>query len=151
MALLYDGAINIYHGLVFNTNNVVSQSIHAICTLNISNVINYKFMAGRAVTNVVRTCGPTHLLVFDFMSNKICLNHYKFSHATAFYILNGENVNFIKMSGTKSSYFQIHCMQKLGHFIFSQNKRGVALQNLLTFFSTKYIHNTGIFVYKLKL
>ena len=29
---------------------------------------------GRAVTNVIRTCGPTHLLVFDFMSNKICLN-----------------------------------------------------------------------------
>ena len=28
--------------------------------------------AGRAVTNVVRTCGPTHLLVFDFMSNKTC-------------------------------------------------------------------------------
>ena len=26
------------------------------------------------VTNVVRTCGPTHLLVFDFISNKICLN-----------------------------------------------------------------------------
>ena len=33
--------------------------------------------AGRAVTNVVRTCGPTHLLVFDFMSNKICLNHVR--------------------------------------------------------------------------
>ena len=32
------------------------------------------FVAGRAVTNVVRTCGPTHLLVYDFMSNKICLN-----------------------------------------------------------------------------
>ena len=32
---------------------------------------------GRAVTNVVRTCGPTHLLVFDFMSNKICLNHVR--------------------------------------------------------------------------
>ena len=30
--------------------------------------------AGRAVTNVVRTCGPTRLLVFDFMSNKICLH-----------------------------------------------------------------------------
>ena len=29
---------------------------------------------GRAVTNVVRACGPAHLLVFDFMSNKICLN-----------------------------------------------------------------------------
>ena len=33
--------------------------------------------AGRAVTNVVRTCGPTRLLVFDFMSNKICLNHVR--------------------------------------------------------------------------
>ena len=35
--------------------------------------------AGRVVTNVVRTCGPTHLLVhvFDFMSNKICLNHVR--------------------------------------------------------------------------
>ena len=32
---------------------------------------------GRAVTNVVRTCGPTRLLVFDFMSNKICLNHVR--------------------------------------------------------------------------
>ena len=30
------------------------------------------------VTNVVRTCGPTHLLLFDFMSNKICVNHMKF-------------------------------------------------------------------------
>ena len=27
---------------------------------------------GRAVTNVDRTCGPTHLLVFS--GNKICLN-----------------------------------------------------------------------------
>ena len=26
-----------------------------------------------SVTNVVRTCGPTHLLVFDFISNTICL------------------------------------------------------------------------------
>ena len=33
--------------------------------------------AGRAVTNVVRTCGPPHLLVFDFMSNKICLKPCK--------------------------------------------------------------------------
>ena len=33
--------------------------------------------AGRAVTNVVRTCGPTHLLVFGFMSNKICLKHVR--------------------------------------------------------------------------
>ena len=33
--------------------------------------------AGRAVTNVVRTCGLTHLLVFDFMSNKTCLNHVR--------------------------------------------------------------------------
>ena len=33
---------------------------------------------GRAVTNVVRTCGPTHLLVFDFMSNKVCLNKTMF-------------------------------------------------------------------------
>ena len=31
---------------------------------------------GGAITNVVITCGPTHLLIlnFDFMSNKICLN-----------------------------------------------------------------------------
>ena len=33
--------------------------------------------AGRAATNVVRTCGATRLLVFDFMSNKICLNHVR--------------------------------------------------------------------------
>ena len=33
--------------------------------------------AGRAITNVVRTCDPTHLLVFDFMSNKIFLNHVR--------------------------------------------------------------------------
>ena len=26
---------------------------------------------GRAVTNVVRTCSPTNLLVFDFMRNEI--------------------------------------------------------------------------------
>ena len=29
---------------------------------------------GRAITNVVRTCGLTHLLILDFMSNKISLN-----------------------------------------------------------------------------
>ena len=34
-------------------------------------------IAARAVTKVVRTCGPTRLLVFDFMSNKICLNHVR--------------------------------------------------------------------------
>ena len=28
---------------------------------------------GRTVTNVDRTCGPTHLLVFS--GNKICLNY----------------------------------------------------------------------------
>ena len=33
-----------------------------------------KDYTGRAVTNVVRTCGPAHLLIFDFMSSKICLN-----------------------------------------------------------------------------
>ena len=33
--------------------------------------------AGRAATNVVRTCGATRFLVFDFMSNKICLNHVR--------------------------------------------------------------------------
>ena len=32
---------------------------------------------GRAATNVVRTCGATRLLVFDFMSNKICLDHVR--------------------------------------------------------------------------
>ena len=30
------------------------------------------FNLGRTVTNVDRTCGPTHLLVFS--GNKICLN-----------------------------------------------------------------------------
>ena len=34
-------------------------------------------IAGRVVTNVVRTCDPIRLLVFDFMSNKICLNHVR--------------------------------------------------------------------------
>ena len=29
---------------------------------------------GRVVTNDVRACGPTHLLVFDFTSNEICFN-----------------------------------------------------------------------------
>ena len=39
-----------------------------------SNLMGLKeYQTRRAVTNVVRTCGPTHLLIFDFMSNKICL------------------------------------------------------------------------------
>ena len=38
-------------------------------------LVVYTLYAGRAaMTNVVRTCGPTHLLIFDLMSNKICLN-----------------------------------------------------------------------------
>ena len=37
----------------------------------LNNVYTY---GARAVTYVVRTCGPTHMLVIDFMSNKICLN-----------------------------------------------------------------------------
>ena len=32
--------------------------------------------AGGVVTNVVRTCGPTHLLIFDFMSNKNIVKIY---------------------------------------------------------------------------
>ena len=35
---------------------------------------------GRVVTNAVRTCGPTHLLIFDILSNKICLNETIFKH-----------------------------------------------------------------------
>ena len=43
-------------------------------------VYNYKYIARRAITNVVRTCGPTHLLLFDFMSNKICLNQTNYKY-----------------------------------------------------------------------
>ena len=39
---------------------------------------------GRTVTNVDRTCGPTHLLVFS--GNKICLN-YKYDNAQLMSIL----------------------------------------------------------------
>ena len=38
---------------------------------------------GRTVTNVDRTCGPTHLLVFS--SNKICLNQYAAMFVRHFY------------------------------------------------------------------
>ena len=42
---------------------------------NIScDIFNATLLARRAVTNVVRTCDPSHLFKFDFMSNKICLN-----------------------------------------------------------------------------
>ena len=40
----------------------------------ISNIACSLHVAGRAVTNVLRTCGPTQLLIFDFKSNKIYSN-----------------------------------------------------------------------------
>ena len=52
--------------------------IKVILEQNFMGLLNFNLYicTGRAVTNVVRTCGLTHLLIFDFVSNKICLNHF---------------------------------------------------------------------------
>ena len=46
-------------------------------------LVVYTLYAGRAVTDV-RSCSPTHLLIFDFtrMSNKICLNQFRINLET---------------------------------------------------------------------
>ena len=37
-------------------------------------LVIHTLYVGSAATNVVRSCGPTYLLIFDFISNEICLN-----------------------------------------------------------------------------
>ena len=70
--------------LVVSSFNTFIQNItvHAYTYMYVTSLMNYslfniRYIKGRVVTNVVRTCDPTPLLYI--FGNKICLNNIRYT------------------------------------------------------------------------
>ena len=57
--------LSVEHDLLVAANSIARRKTCIV-------ISKVNVLMGRTVTNVDRTCGPTHLLVFS--GNKICLN-----------------------------------------------------------------------------